>query len=88
MEADSSPHGKSCFILTVLSGLVFIFQMLLLMETGVAGPAGLRAQEVNEQGGGSATTPHHRMVAHRVRVQMLKQLLARGKIIKNSVYTW
>lgn len=73
MESDSSPHGKSCFVLTVLSGLVFIFQMLRLMETGVAGPAGLRAQEVNEQGGGSATTRHRRMAAHRVQGQMLKQ---------------
>jgi len=78
VEDDSSSHGKSCFILTVLSGFGFFFQMLPLMETGVAGPAGLHVQEVNEQGDDSATTLPHRMVVHHAPGQMLRQLLARG----------
>lgn len=52
--------------------------MLPLMETGVAGPAGLRVQEVNEQGDDSATTLPHRMVVHRAQGLMPRQLLARG----------
>lgn len=78
MEADSSSHGKSCFILTVLSGFGFFFQVLLLMETGIAGPAGPHVQEVNEQGDDSATTPPHKMVVRHAQGQMLRQLLARG----------
>ncbi|XP_064004335.1 complement component C8 beta chain isoform X2 [Pogoniulus pusillus] len=53
-------------------------KMMLWMETGVAGPAGLRVQEAKEQGGGSATTLPHRMVAHPAQGQMLRLLLARG----------
>lgn len=52
--------------------------MLLLMETGIAGPAGLRVQEVNEQGDDSATTLPRKMVVRHAQGQMLKQLLARG----------
>lgn len=51
--------------------------MLLLMETGDAGPAGLPVQEVNEQGDDSATILHHSMVVHHAQGQMLRQLLAR-----------
>lgn len=78
MEADSSPLGKSCFILTLLSGLFFCFQILLLMEIGVAGPAGLHAQEVNEHGNDSATTLRHKMGVRHAQGQMLKRLIARG----------
>lgn len=78
MEADSSSHGKSCFILTVLSGFGVFFQMLLLMETGIAGPAGLHVQEVNEQGDDSATTLPRKMVVRHAQGQMLRQLIARG----------
>lgn len=52
--------------------------MLLLTETGVAGPAGLHVQEVNEQGDDSATALHRRMVVPHAQGQMPRQLLARG----------
>lgn len=52
--------------------------MLLLMETGVAGPAGLHVQEVNEQGDDSATTLPRKTVVHHAQGQMLRQFLARG----------
>lgn len=56
---------------------VFFFQMLLLMETGGAGPAGPRVQEVRGPEGDSATTLPHRMVAPRAQGQTLRQFLAR-----------
>lgn len=61
-----------------LALVFFFFQMLLLMETGVAGPAGLHVQEVNEQGDDSATTLPRKTVVHHAQGQMLRQFLARG----------
>lgn len=52
--------------------------MLLLMETGVAGPAGRHAQGVNEQGDDSATTLPRKTVVHHAQGQMLRRFLARG----------
>lgn len=81
MGADSSSHGKSCLFLMVLSSFVVLFcffQILLLMETGGAGPAGPRAQEVRGQEGDSATTLPHRTGAPRAQGQTLRQFPARG----------
>lgn len=48
------------------------------MEIGVAGPAGLHAQEVNEHGNDSATTLRHKTGVRHAQGQMLKRLIARG----------
>lgn len=68
----------ACFWQSFPALLLFIFQMLLLMETGVAGPAGPRVQEVRGQEGDSATTLPHSRVAPPAQGQTLRQFLARG----------
>lgn len=70
-------EGAACFCCSFPALLLFLFQMLLSVEAGAAGPAGPRAQEGRGREGDSATTLPHRMVAPPAQGQTLRQFLAR-----------